>query len=85
MLGDNKSLSNVPMDIDTGKNSKEKIPDCLVDSCRRLSVNRMAVCLRSRHGIFVLSTNFSNTPYLTLTSLSYLETRIDLSTCAVKQ
>ena len=57
------------------KNSKEKIPDhdYLVDSCKHSSVNWMAAGLRlprPSHGIFFLSTNFSNTPYLTVTSLS---------------
>jgi len=37
------------------KNSKEKIPNCLVDSCKRSSVNRMAAgsrLPRSSHEIF---------------------------------
>ena len=48
------------------------MPDYLVDSCKHLSVNRMAAGSRlpkSSHGIFLLSTNFSNTPYLTVPSL----------------
>jgi len=37
------------------KNSKEKIPDCLVDFCKRSSINQMAAGSRpprSSHGIF---------------------------------
>ena len=45
--------------------SKEKIPDHLVDFCKCSSVNQMAAGSRSSHGIFLLSTNFSNTPQLT--------------------
>ena len=61
------------MNIDTGKTSKEKTPDC---SCRHLSVNWMAAgsrLPRSSHGIFLPFTNFTNKPYLTVISLSYLE------------
>jgi len=42
------------------KNSKEKIPDRLVDSCKHLSVNRMAA--GSAMKFFLLSTNSLNTP-----------------------
>ena len=52
------------------KYSKEKIPDHLVDSYKHSRVNRMAAGLRlprSSHGAFLFSTNFSNTPCLTVT------------------
>ena len=74
------------------KNSKEKIPDRLVDFCKRSSVNRMAAgsrLPRSSHGIFLLSTNFSHT--LSKRTIFVLEQAVGpgvlqtLSTCAVKQ
>jgi len=57
------------------KDSKEKLPDHLVDFCKCLSVNQMAAGSRlpkSSHGMFspFYYTNFSNTPYLSVTSLS---------------
>ena len=56
VLRDNESLSSVPMDIDRCmKNSKEKIPDHLVDFCKRSNANQMAAgsrLPRSSHGIF---------------------------------
>ena len=48
----------------------------MVDSCKCSSVNRMAAGLRlprSSHGIFLLFTNFSNTPYLTVATIFVLE------------
>ena len=45
MLEDNESLSAFH-GYRHMKNSKEKIPDCLVNSCKRSSVNRMAAGLR---------------------------------------
>jgi len=57
------------LDIDTDmKIARSKIPDRLVDFCKRSSVNRMAAgsrLPRSSHGIFSPSPTFSNTPYLT--------------------
>ena len=73
------------------KNSKEKVPDRLVDSCKHSSINWMAAgsrLPRSSHGIF--STNFSNTPY-SKCNIFVLEQAVGLgvlqtySTCAVKQ
>jgi len=56
VLRDNESLSSVPMDIDSYmKNSEEKTPDRLVDSCKCSSVYRMAAgsrLRRSNHGTF---------------------------------
>ena len=43
---------------------KEKHPDCLADSCKRLSVNQMAAgsrLPRSSHGFFSPFSTFSNT------------------------
>ena len=40
---------------------RRKYPDCLADSCKRSSVNRMAAGLRlprSSHGFFLLSPTF---------------------------
>jgi len=36
----------IACEIPIHENSKKKIPDCLVDSCKRLRVNRMAVGLK---------------------------------------
>ena len=56
------------------KHSKEKIPDHLVDSCKHSNINRMAAGLKLPRSIviefFLLSTNFSNTSYLHIISLS---------------
>ena len=58
--------------LNSNREKKEKIPDHLVDSYKHSSANRMAA--GSRLGLvmefFLLSTNFSNTPYLSVTSLS---------------
>jgi len=42
-LQDNKSLSRVPVDINTWKKAGRKYFDRLADSCKRSSANRMAV------------------------------------------
>jgi len=53
------SHSSVPMDIDTREKS-----DHLVDSCKRLGINRMAAGLRLRPVMeFFSFSTFLNTPY----------------------
>jgi len=56
------------MDIDIlYKNSKEKIPNYLVDFCQHLSVNQMAAGSRLPGPVmefFSPFSNFSNAPYL---------------------
>ena len=51
------------------KNSKEKIPDHLVDSCKRLSANWMAAGSRLFMPVMEIFLHFSNTPCVT--SLCY--------------
>ena len=49
------------------KITRRKHPDHLVDSCKRLSVNRMASgsrLPRFSHGFFSPFSDFSNTPYV---------------------
>ena len=58
--------------------SKEKIPDRLVDSCKHSSINQTAADSKltgCSHGIFLLSTTFSNTPYLRVTPCSRIGCR----------
>jgi len=72
------------------KNSKEKIPDRLVDFCKRSSVNRMTAGSRSSHGIFSpFYQLFKHT--LSKYTIFVLEQAVGpgvlqtFSTCAVKQ
>jgi len=59
------------VDID----SKEKIPDHLVDFCKSLSVNQMAASSRLPMDPF---SNFSNTPYVTSLRGCRIMSSIDL-------
>jgi len=75
-IRDNKSLSRV-LWIQIHENRKEKLPDRLADSCKHLSVNRMAAgsrVPRSSQGVFLLSSTFQ-THFFQLTKSSQVFAR----------
>ena len=69
------------------KITRRKHPDHLVDSCKRLSVNRMAAGSRLPRWIFSPFSNFSNIPYVAKVFKQAVGPGVlqTFSTCAVKQ